>query len=126
MKIYIATPVNARREATLEEKRKAALRRVCEIAEKMKWHYPSAKFYSSFDYDITPLNIELTKKMYGCDMPSEPVIMGRCVQRVMECDAIFMDWGYEHSKGCTVEHTTALTYGKKIIHAYDLSIEPEK
>ena len=116
MKIYIATPVNARKEGTLEEKREAAWKRVMHLRKIIKETNPKAECHSSFDLDIAPLN---------CYNWSEPSIMGACVQRVMECDAIFMDWGYENSKGCTIEHTTALTYGKKIIHAYDLNIEPE-
>lgn len=120
MKIYIATPVNARSEATLEEKRKAAWKRVNTLRVLARNKYPRSEYHSSFDNDITP--VEVTEFTY---LPKESTIMGLCVQRVMECDAILMDWGYEQSKGCTIEHTTALTYGKKIIHAYDLGIEPE-
>ena len=122
MKIYIATPVNARSEATLVRKREKASDRVAEIIGFIEDYYTekepdiSIECHSSFDIDIAPLYSN----------KPEPEIMGACVQRVMECDAILMDWGYEQSKGCTVEHTTALTYGKKIIHAYDLNIEPEK
>ena len=118
MKIYIATPVNARREATLAQKMEMAYLRAEKLKQKLKERYPDAMSYSSFD--LTAFGISDLRNM------RESEILGKCVQRVMECDAIFMDWGYEHSKGCTVEHTTALTYGKKIIHAYDLSIEPEK
>ena len=120
MKIYIATPVNARREATLEEKRKAAWKRVNQLRVLARNKYPHSEYHSSFDDDIAPIN------QLGTAVWSEANIMGACVQCVMECDAILMDWGYEQSKGCTIEHTTALTYGKKIIHAYDLNIEPEK
>lgn len=116
MKIYIATPVNGRKEATLNEKRLAACNRVRELVDKLREKYPNAEFHSSFSLGICPIGVML----------SESAIMGLCVQRVMESDVVFFDWGYEQSKGCTVEHTTALTYGKKIIHAYDLSIEPEK
>lgn len=117
MKIYIATPVNARREATLEEKQKAAQQRCYALREVIRKHYPDAEFWSS----VT--NIVIARKGYA---DREADIMGTCVRHVMESDIVFFDWGYEQSKGCTVEHTTALTYGKKIIHAYDLSIEPEK
>ena len=116
MKIYIATPVNARKEGTLDEKRKAAWKRVGSLREQARKFYPDAEYHSSFDYCIAPLG--------GREFP-EATIIGLCVAQVMDCDAILMDWGYENSKGCTIEHTTALTYGKKIIHAYDLNIEPE-
>ena len=119
MKIYIATPVNARREGTLEEKRKAAYKRIEYLFCELYKTYKEKVMYSSFDNDIAPIHVPEESLM------PEANIMGKCVQRVMECDAILMDWGYENSKGCTIEHTTALTYGKKIIHAYDLGIEPE-
>ena len=118
MKIYIATPVNARKEGTLKEKRNAAWMRGCYLKVEIRQKYPDAEIHSSFDRHISPIEKEIK-------MLNEATIMGRCVTEVMECDAILMDWGYEQSKGCTVEHTTALVYGKKIIHAYDLNIEPE-
>ena len=121
MKIYIATPVNGRSEATLEEKRLAAYYRMCEIRKQLHWKFPDAEFHSSFDEHIAPIR----RDRFDIEW-YEATIIGRCVTEVMNCDAILMDWGYEQSKGCTVEHTTALTYGKKIIHAFDLDIEPER
>ena len=118
MKIYIATPVNARKEATLIEKREAAYHRVCYLQERLKVVYPDAEFHSSFDKEIAPLS----KPM---ELLPESVVMGRCVTEVMECAAILVDWRYENSRGCVVEHTTAVVYGKKIINAKDLDIEPE-
>ena len=76
---------------------------------------PDAEFHSSFDEDVAPMDIELTKKMFGVELPSEPIIMGKCVQRVMECDAIYMDKGWFNSDGCSIEHYTAVVYKKKII-----------
>ena len=107
MKIYIATPVNGRKEATLEEKRKAAFERINEIAVKLLEKYPDAEIHSSFDQDIAPFSI--------LKNPTEAEIMGKCVQRVMECDAIFMDAGWMKSAGCCVEMSTASIYGKKMI-----------
>lgn len=118
MKIYIATPVNARKEGTLEEKRLAAWMRVCYLKVEIAHKITDAEVHSSFDSNIAPIGEPL-------QYLNEALIMGKCVTRVMECDAILMDWGYEQSKGCTIEHTTALTYGKKVIHAWDLRIEPE-
>ena len=117
MKIYIATPVNGRSEATLEEKQKAAQQRCYALREEIRKHYHDAEFWSS----VT--NVVIARKGLA---DREAAIMGTCVRHVMLSDIVFFDWGYEQSNGCTVEHTTALVYGKKIIHAYDLSIEPEK
>ena len=109
MKIYLATPVNGRVEATLEEKRKASYHRVCHLKVALKRLYPDAEFHSSFDEDIAPI-----EKFSGI-LPSEAEIMGKCVQRVMECDAVYLDGGWIKSKGCRLEHDTAMIYEKKIM-----------
>lgn len=108
MKIYIATPVNGRSEATLEEKREAAYKRVKELEytiSKCINGAEFAEFHSAFDADIAP---------FGSGISSEPKIMGKCVQRVMECDMIVMDFEWERSKGCQVELKVADLYGKEL------------
>lgn len=112
MKIYIATPVNARNEATLEEKRLAAYYRMCEIRKELHKRLPKAEFHSSFDEHIAPINKELCK--------SEDCIMGDCVAEVMSCDVILMDDGWGDSHGCKVERYTAQEYGKEIWSLMDL------
>lgn len=95
MKIYIATPVNARSEATLEDKRQAAYERVKELEytiSKCIKGAEFAEFHSSFDADIAPI-CDPVERLYP-----ETWIMGKCVQRVMECDAIFIDKGWYRSK----------------------------
>ena len=114
MKIYIATPVNARNEATIEEKRKAAYQRVLELQEKLRAMYPDAEFHSSFDDDIAP--ITESGKTYW----SEPTIMGACVQRVMECDVVFLDVRWHKSKGCRIENAVANEYGKRVLLPYQV------
>ena len=117
MKIYIATPVNARSEATMEEKRLAAYYRMCEVRKELHKRFLKAEFHSSFDEHIAPINKELYK--------SENCIMGDCVAEVMSCDAIFMDYGWSKSKGCKVEKKTAIVYEKKVCYADDFNIESE-
>lgn len=117
MKIYIATPVNGRNEGTLEEKQKAAQQRCYALRDEIKKHYPDAEFWSS----VT--NVVIARK----GLPErEADIMGTCVRHVMLSDIVFLDWGHVYSKGCGVEQFVASTYGKKIIYAKDLGIEPEK
>jgi hypothetical protein len=118
MKIYIATPVNARREETLEEKRLAAYNRMCEIRKQIHAKLPNTEFHSSFDEHIAPINKECWK--------SETMIMGECVTEVMKCDMIVLDWDWARSKGCMVEKFTALQYDKEVKHAYELEINAEK
>ena len=103
MKLYIATPINARHEQGFRNKRKAAMRRVRELKEIIK---TDPRFYgysmiSSFDVNKTE-NI------------SEAIAMGRCVQAVMESDAIYLDHAWQSSKGCNLEYRTAKIYDKEI------------
>lgn len=105
MKIYLASPVNGRKEKTLKEKQKAAMKRIDEMADYLVKFYPDAEFMSSF-------NIIGVK--YHVDDLSEAVIMGACVRMVMESDMVILDDGWERSKGCTVERFVAWEYGKKV------------
>ena len=102
MKIYLATPVNGRKEKTLKAKQIAAMQRVEIMASMCRRWYRDAEFTSAFDY-VEP----------GVIMP-ESVIMGHCVKMVMECDMIILDDGWETSQGCSVERFVAMQYGKKV------------
>ena len=104
MKIYIATPVNARNEETLEEKREKAWDRMCEIRKQLHKRYPDAEFHSSFDAHIAPIDKPVT-------MMTEATIMGKCVTEVMECDMVVLDYDWQQSKGCRLENRTAQIYG---------------
>lgn len=48
--------------------------------------------------------------------------MGRDIEALLECDAIYMCEGHEQSKGCRLELTAALTYGKQIYNNKNLPI----
>lgn len=105
MKVYIATPVNGRKEPTLIEKQRGALARVNELKTKVLELHPSATILSSVG------NIVIARK----GLPErEAAIMGSCVRMVMESDIIVLDRGWWDSKGCNVEKYTAETYGKQI------------
>ena len=105
MKVYKATPVNARKEPTLIEKQRGALARVNEIKAKVLELHPSACIKSSVG------NIVVARK--GMPEP-EAAILGSCVRMVMESDIILLARGWWDSKGCNVEKSTAETYGKQI------------
>lgn len=116
LNVYIATPVNGRTEATLLEKQKTAQQRCYKLMEEIKKHYPDAECWSS----VT--NMVIARQ----GLPErEADIMGNCVRHVMLSDIVFLDWGHVYSKGCGIEQFVASTYGKKIIYAKDLGIEPE-
>ncbi len=104
MKIYLASPVNGRKEKTLKEKMKAALKRIRDMQEYVSKLYPDDTFRCSFDIVGLVLDQQLT----------EAEIMGRCVQMVMESDMVILDDGWESSQGCTVERFVAMQYGKQV------------
>lgn len=43
-----------------------------------------------------------------------PYCMGRDIEALLECDAIFMASGWEKSKGCKLEYNAAVIYNKLI------------
>lgn len=104
MKIYLATPVNGRKEKTIREKKYRAYERIGEMERYLKKKYHDAEFMSSFNL------ISLLDN----DVLPESIIMGSCVRMVMECDMIVLDDGWENSSGCTVERFVAMQYGKKV------------
>ena len=110
MNVYIATPVNGRKEATLELKQEAARQRAEYLKKCVKAVFPDAVCWSSFDLMIPYILRDM----------SEGEIMGRCVQLIMEkIDFVLMDAGYGNSKGCLLEYSTATIYGKDIISLND-------
>mgnify|MGYP001159026743 FL=1 len=40
--------------------------------------------------------------------------MGRDIEALLECDAIYLASGWGNSRGCNLEYTAALIYGKHI------------
>lgn len=111
MQIYIATPVNARKENTLKAKQVAAKLRVIELREQIKKHLPDAKVVSSVTHIFAATRGRVD---------AEARIMGACIQMVMESDIILMDDGWGDSHGCKVERFTAQEYGKQIWTLFDL------
>lgn len=101
MKIYLASPVNGRKEKNLKEKQKAAMKRIDEMADYLVKFYPDAEF-------INPV-----RKTYWAS-ERESRIMGMCVQMVMEGNMVILDDGWESSQGCTVERFVAMQYGKQV------------
>ena|GEM_PF-587503 len=114
VKIYISTPINARGEATFEEKYEAARKRVEEIAAWLKKQQPEAETVSTFDGRPKP------------DGSTEAQALGRCVQQVLECDAICLDYGWERSSGCHTEFDAAKNYRKQIFRLHDIREDRKK
>lgn len=104
MKLYIATPINARNERTFKEKYLAAKHR-CEMLKELLYSDPDFAVYDEIESscDFNPLG-EL----------SEENAMGRCIAHVLVDDAIYLDHGWQSSKGCNLEYRAAKIYGKQI------------
>ena len=102
MKLYIATPINARQEPTMREKLVAAKRRVERLKEILAddVRFSDYELISTFDFN----------DMYD----TEERAMSRCIYHVLTSDAIYLDLGWTMSKGCNLEHLAARIYGKQI------------
>lgn len=103
MKLYIATPINARKEKDLLEKLRAARHRVELLKELLE---EDERFV---DYDM----ISTFDLPHGANLPEEAAISS-CVFAVLTSDAIYLDHGWEGSKGCNLEYRAAKIYGKQI------------
>ena len=103
MRLYIATPINARREPTIREKFLSARHRV-EMLKEILADDDQFKDYeptSTFDFN----------NMYDAD---EEKAISRCIYQVLTSDAIYLDHGWTASKGCNLEYRAAKIYGKQI------------
>ena len=112
MKLYIATPINARQEPTMREKLVAAKHRVEMLKEILAddVRFKNYELISTFDFN---------------DMnDTEEKAMSRCIYHVLTSDAIYLDHGWTASKGCNLEYLTAKIYGKQIF--INVNIKPKK
>ena len=102
MKLYIATPINARQEPTMREKLVAAKHRVESLKEIIAddVRFKNYELISTFDFN----------DMYD----TEERALSRCIYHVLTSDAIYLDHGWTASKGCNLEYLTAKIYCKQI------------
>lgn len=99
MKIYISIPITGHDLATQQAT-------AAQIADKIKslGHEP----VNPFDTPLAPPEwSEQQKYAY---------YMGRDIEKLLVCDAIYFCDGWHESKGCRVESYIAETYGLKIYH----------
>lgn len=107
-KIYISTPVTSRPEATMREKWDAAKARV----EELKKYRITREDLRCYEQTVSTFDIN----DFGC---SDAEAMGRCLQAVIECDAILYDYNEikHESRGCRAERAIATIYNKVIKYA---------
>lgn len=101
MKLYIATPINARKEKTMQEKLRAARHRVELLKELLS---EDERFYGYVLHSTFSLPSQ----------EDENVALAQCVCAVLRSDAIYLDHGWQGSKGCNLEYRAAKIYGKTI------------
>lgn len=41
--------------------------------------------------------------------------MGKCIEEMLRCDAVYFVRGWQSSRGCTAEYETARVYGKEMM-----------
>ena len=113
MKLYIATPINARQESTMREKLVAAKRRVEMLKEILTDDVRFKKYELISTFDFNDMN------------DTEEKAMSRCIYHVLTSDAIYLDHGWTASKGCNLEYQAAKIYGKQIFINIE-NIKPKK
>lgn len=93
MKIYISLSISGH-----------DIKETKEYAEKVKKFLEEKR-----DEIVTPFDV--------CDEEGKPYsyYMGRCIEALLECDAVFFTPDWQESKGCMAEFELARIYGKKIL-----------
>ena len=95
-RIYVSLPISG---YDLDERKLYAMW----VKDLIKDKYPKAAKV------ITPFNV--------CSEPDKPYsyYMGKEIEALLECDAIFLCEGWQNSKGCMTEFEVARIYGKEIM-----------
>jgi hypothetical protein len=104
--LYISTPINSRPEKTLKEKLQAARHRVNLLVEVIR----DDSRFDKYDRLVSTFNVNPPSDM---EM-KESVAMGRCIEAVMEAEAVYLDHAWQSSKGCNLEYRAAKIYEKQI------------
>lgn len=104
-RIYIATPINGRHEPTRESRLEAARRRVEYIKDILEEGIWCGDYKYEFEECVSTFDVNDEEP---CE---EATAMGRCIELVMKCDAIYLDHGWLQSKGCNLEYGCAKIYG---------------
>ena len=101
-RIYISIPISGH---DIEEVKAKAI----DIIERLLWDVFELKKGRNRPDVITPFDV--------CPEPDKPYsyYMGKDIEALLECDAIYLCEGWQNSKGCMAEFEVARIYGKEII-----------
>lgn len=103
-RVYISLPISG---YDLGERKKYANEAKVLVARLLQ--EDAIEEYKQFQNTITPFDV--------CPKPDKPYsyYMGKDIETLLECDAIYMCKGWQKSKGCMAEFAVANIYGKDII-----------
>ena len=110
-KVFISLPFTGK-EDTLGERYVSALHWL----EKWNKNNPQYNVIPVTQSNISKIIID--KKSVNDD--EYPFYLGKDIQTILECDAILMSIGWENSKGCSIEYTTASEFGKTILYESEI------
>ena len=101
-KIYISIPISGH---DIEEVKAKAI----DISERLLWDVFELKKGRNRPDVITPFDV--------CPEPGKPYsyYMGKDIEALLECDAIYLCEGWQNSKGYMAEFEVARIYGKEIM-----------
>ena len=101
-RIYISIPISGH---DIEEVKAKAI----DIIERLLWDVFELKKGRNRPDIITPFDV--------CHEPDKPYsyYMGKDIEALLECDAIYLCEGWQNSKGCMAEFEVARIYGKEIM-----------
>ena len=101
-KIYISIPISGHDLEEVKEK-------VRNIKEWILWDEFGIEMGYHRQDVITPFDV--------CPEPDKPYsyYMGKDIEALLECDAIYLCEGWQNSKGCMAEFEVARIYGKEIM-----------
>ena len=101
-RIYISIPISGHDLEKVKEKARGI--RKCLLLDEFDWE----KGWNSTDV-ITPFDV--------CSEPDKPYsyYMGKDIEALLECDAIYLCEGWQNSKGCMAGFEVARIYGKEIM-----------
>lgn len=94
MKVYISIPISGHDYDTQKAE-----------ADRMKETLIECGYEAITPFDVAPEK----------DKPYS-YYMGRDIEALLECDAVYFCQGHEHSKGCRLEYAAAITYDKTIMN----------
>lgn len=98
-KFFISQPMQGQTDEEIQQARQRDI-------EFIKTVYPDAEIIDSFMSGSAPKNAR-----------SGVYKLGQSIQLLSGADVLFLSKGWEHARGCRIEHSVAVSYGIKCYYA---------